>query len=887
MAMGPVVYPERWETDVVLVDGGTVHIRPLVPEDAPAIEAFHGRQSRESIYFRYFSPMPRLSDRELRRITNVDYVSRMAFVALLGDDVIGLASYDVWPGHDEAEAAFIVDDEHQGRGLATVLVEYLVVAARENGLDALTAQVLPSNRRMVSVFNQVGFEVASTFADGVIQVRFDLESTPQSAARIEDRERRAEARSMERLLFPASIAVIGAGRDPDSLGARVFRNLRAHGFAGPVFPVNQQASAVDGVAAYRSVLEVVHDIDLAVVAVPAASVADVVDECGRKRVHGLVVISAGFDTDGEEDVGSTHQQQVVDRALQFGMRVVGPESLGVINTASDARVHATFAPVGVRAGSVGFLTQSGTLGMAALEHAGRNGVGISTFVDIGNRVDVSGNDLLQYWRSDPNTAVVLLYLETFGNPRKFTRIARELARTKPIVAVKSGRSLAVDGDDRSGGLADVWPADATVDALLAQSGVIRVETPPELFAVARVLLAQPVPRGRRVAVVTNSKGATTIAVDACVRAGLDTVHRTDLSWRAGPREYADALFAALADDLVDAVLVVYAPPAHEQRDAVGRAVAGAVAARASSGGDAKPIVATFLGAADAREFRADDVVVPLFEFPGEAARTLGLVASYGEWLSQSAGEVVAIEDDVLEPTRAVVAELLAAHPRGRWLDRDDAARLLRTAGFVVADHRTVDDVDTAVAAAQELGYPVVLKATGLPRFHSGEEGGVALDLHDADAVRGAYERMVALLGDAMHPTVVQSMVPPGADLLVGAHQHPSFGGVVSLGVGGVMASTNRDLPTRIIPLTDRDAERFVSRSAVAPLLEAERADGSVTQACCSFLTRLSAVLDHVPDIADVLLNPLIVQGDTATIVDAWVRVAPYRWDPSPPVRRLT
>jgi acyl-CoA synthetase (NDP forming)/GNAT superfamily N-acetyltransferase len=879
-----VVYPERWETDVVLADGGTVHIRPLRPDDADLIEAFHGRQSRESIYFRYFSPMPRLTKRQLERLTTVDYLTRMAFIALLADDVIGMASYDLLPGGREAEAAFIVDDEHQGRGLATVLVEYLVVAARESALEALTAQVLPNNRRMMSVLHQVGFEVTSAFSEGVVEVRLELESTPQSAAKIDDRERRAEARSVERLLFPSSVAVIGAGRDADGLGHRVLRKVVEHGFDGQVFPVNPQGAGVEGLPAFRSVADIPEDIDLAVVAVPAAAVPEVVEACGRKRVHGLVVISAGFDDVAVD--GESLERHVVDRALRFGMRVIGPESLGVINTAPPGVLFATFADVDVKAGSVGFLTQSGTLGMAALEHANRTGVGISAFVDIGSRVDVSGNDLLQFWRDDPRTSVVLLYLETLGNPRKFTCIAREMARTKPIVAVKSGRTLAAERDDPSGGLASVWPADATVDALLSQSGVIRVETPSDLFTVARVLLHQPIPRGRRVAVVCNSRGATTLAADACLRAGLVTTHTTAMTWRADPDDYRRAVTRSLARDDVDAIVVVYAPPIQERRAAVGAAVAESIGAHAASGGHPKAVLATFLGGGPETTFSTDAVTIPLFEFPSDAARVLGLVAQQGVWLAQDEGVTFEVDPDDVQAARAVVTSILAPHPQGHWLDRDEAATLLRAAGFDVAAHRTIDSAGDAIAAARELGYPVVLKATGVERFHRGEGGGVALDLHDDDAMRSSYQRMTESLGDAMHPAVVQKMVGPGSDVLVGAHQHPSFGAVMSVGIGGVMAAANPDLPMRILPLTDADARRLVASSPIASLLAAEGDDGAATTACAAFLAQLSGALEQIPEIADLMLNPLIVEGSGVRIVDAWVRVAPYDWDPAPAVRRL-
>jgi acyl-CoA synthetase (NDP forming)/RimJ/RimL family protein N-acetyltransferase len=874
-------YPGRWETDVALIDGGTVHLRPVRPDDAGGIETFHGRQSRESIYFRYFSPMPRLSARELERLTHVDYVTRMAFVAVLGDEVIGMASYDVWRERNEAEVAFIVDEKHQGRGLATVLLEYLIVAARESGLSGLTAQVLPANRKMLAVFHQCGFDVTSEFEEGVVEVHLGLDVTDQSAELIDQRERLAEARSIQRVLYPASIAVIGAGRERGGIGHEAFRNLIAHGFDGPVFPVNPQGGHVGSVRSYASILEIPDDIDLAVVAVPAPLVPEVVEECARKRVHALMIISAGFDELTID--GQPAQNIIVDRALRSGMRVIGPESLGLVNTAPEASMHATFTSIDVEEGTVGFLTQSGTLGMAALGHASRRGIGISTFVDIGNRVDVSGNDLLQFWAEDERTSVALLYLESFGNPRKFTRIARRMARSKPIVAVKSGRSIPAELEDPSGGLAALWPSDATVDALLAQSGVMRVDTPPELFDLARVLVHQPVPQGRRVQVISNAKGATLLSVDACVRAGLEMAGEpTALTWEAGPGDYARVVRRALEDEGVDAVLVIYAPPIQERRVQVARAIAGT-----ASAGCTKPILATFLGSDIGVPLGAGELTIPLFEFPGEAAKVLGQLAAYGDWLNQDEGVVPTFTDLDLDAVRSMVHTLLQDHPDGHWLDRDQAGGLLAAAGLPVAAHRQVGSADEAAAAAEEIGYPVVLKAAGVERYHRGEDGGVALDLHDSEAVRAAFERMASTLGDAMSIAVVQHMVGSGADVLVGGHQHPGFGGVVSLGIGGVMAAANPDLPTRILPLSDTDAARLVAASPIAPLLGAEARDGTATAACERFLLRFGAVLDRVPEIADVLLNPLIVLPGGAWIVDAWVRVAPYRWDQGPAVRRLT
>ena len=893
----PDGYPGRWEADAPLADGGTVHLRPVLPDDDERITAFHARQSPDDVYYRYFTSMPRLTPRMLDRLTRVDYVDHMGFLALLGDEVVGMASYDVWPQRGVAEVAFMVDRDHQGRGLGTLLLEYLVVAAREAGVPSLVAMVLPDNRRMLRMFQRAGFEAHTTFEDGVIEVGLALEVSDEATAAIEERARASEVRSVARVLDPGSIAVIGAGREPGGLGHEIFVNLLRRGFEGAVYPVNPAGGHVASVRAWPTVGDIPDEVDLAVLAVPADAVPCIVAECARKRVRGLVVTSAGFA--GSAPEGLDLSRRVVDQARRWGMRVVGPESLGVINTSPATSMVATFAPVDVPAGAVGLLTQSGTLGVAALELARRKGVGISTFLDVGDKVDVSGNDVLQYWEDDERTSVATLYLESFGNPRKFVRIARRMARTTPIVAVKGGdlRPTGRSEDDR-------WPPEVTYGALLAQAGVIRVDTLPELFDVARVLLHQPVPTGRRVAVVSNSRGATTLTIDAAVVAGLSVATPSAASrdavgevlpagWSlgegfalpfdAGPDQYRVAVAAAQADPGVDAVVVVYAPATGDRRAEVVRAV-GEVA-------DAGvPVVASFPGASLDEPLTTASGRIPAFELPGDAVRTLGRLVAHGEWLAQPAGTVPMPQDLAMDLPRVgrVLDDTLARSPDGAWLARRDVLRLGLAAGLPGVATDEASSPEEAVAVAEQVGWPVVIKATGLDRYYRAPEGGVVLDLRTPDDVHQAWARLAELHPpEALAPALVQSAAAGGVDVHVAAHRHPDLGGVLSVGVGGIVAEgAAASRPVWVLPLSDAEAERLVASSPVAAPLAVADPDGSGAAGLAELLVRIAALVDAVPEITDLVANPVIVGPAGPVVTDLRVRVAPTVDDDVPAVRRL-
>ena len=884
----PHGYPAEWDADVVPSDGGTVRIRPIRPDDAERIVDFHGRQSPESIYFRYFTPHPQLSDEEVEHLTTVDYVDRMAFVALRADALVGVARYDRWPLRSEAEVAFFVDDAHRGRGMATVLLEYLAEAARRAGISAFTATVLPTNQRMVGVFRAAGFDVRSSFDEGVIEVHLDLQPTPAAMAAIEARAQRAESEAVRLLLSPRSVAVVGAGRERHGVGHAVLRNLLAHDFNGPVHPVNPRAEHVGGVRAVPTIGAVDGPVDLAVVVVPAAEVPAVIEDCGRKGVKAVIVISAGFAESGPE--GAALSAAALRAARRFGVRLLGPNCLGVINTDPEVRLHATFATPDPRRGPVALLSESGTIGGALLDRIGEAGLGASSFAAIGNRADVSANDLLQYWAGDDRTELILLYLESFGNARKFGRIARDLSRTKPIVAVKSGgAALAYPSDD--GELAP-----DTLRALVEQTGIIRVDTLAQQLDVARVLACQPLPRGDRVALVGNGGGSLALAADACVDAGLRLAtlgasvreavgggvgtgvrllaSTVDLGFEAGADDLTGALAALLADDGVDSVLVVCAPAPRQPTADLLAAVADAAA-----GADGKALLTCMFGPHPAVISAPGGGQVPVFDFPDDAAYALGRVTRYAEWRAAPEGAAVVPDGAAPDEARRLVTEALAGGHEGE-LPIAVALDLLSAAGLPMAPSRVVDDPEGAVAAAGDLGYPVAVKTLGRTRLAKTEAGGLALDVHDEAELRATLRRMGDTLGEATWPVIVQAMAEPGVDVAVGVSSNAMVGPVLTLGPGGVATAVT--VPqVHVLPLSDLDAHRFVQGAPVAELL----GDDARTR-LEDLLLRVGVLVDQVPEVTALELNPVIVSAGTATVVDAKVRAAPVDRNPLPPVRRL-
>ncbi|MGC5050781.1 GNAT family N-acetyltransferase [Micromonospora sp. DT48] len=834
--------PEQ-AVDVLLSDGSTVQLRPIDPSDAPGIVAMHSRFSERTRYLRYFSPYPRIPERDLHRFVNVDHHDREAFVVLAGDRIVAVGRYErLGPQSPDAEVAFVVEDAYQGRGIGSVLMEHLADAARRAGIVNFVAEVLPANGQMLRVFADFGYQIQRQFADGVVHLSFPIAPTEATLEVQRGREHRTEARSIARLLAPRGVAVYGASATGQGVGAAVLGHLRDGGFTGSVVPVHPSAVRVAGLPAYPSAADAGLPVDLAVVAVPPEAAPVVVADAAAAGVHGLVVISAGFAEAGVE--GAAAQRALVRAAHAAGMRVIGPNCLGVANTDPAVRLNATLAPRLPVPGRVGIFSQSGAFGVALLAEADRRGLGLSSFVSAGNRADVSGNDLLQYWQDDPGTDVIMLYLETFGNPRKFARLARRIGRDKPVVALASPA--------RPAGLGGATGPDATaVSALFAQSGVIRVDTVGELLDVGVLLANQPLPAGNRVGVVGNSSALTGLAATACAAQGLTVAagYPRDVGPRASAAEFADALAAAATDESVDALVVLFAPPLPGQFTGTEADFSAALPAALSGG---KPAVATFLvGCAPAG--------VPSYPSVEEAVRALSRVTAYAQWLRRPTGVVPELSD--VDPAAAQAA--LRA-------DDTDVAALLAAYGIDVVESVPVTSVDEAVEAAERLGFPVALKAAAPGLRHRLDLGAVRLDLSDAAAVRRAATELAVAFGAEV---LVQPMVPPGVACVVELVEDPAFGPVVGFGLGGVATELLGDRAWRSVPLTDRDAAELVDAPRAAPLLRGHRGAAPVDRAALAdLLLRVGRLADDQPRVRALTLNPVLARPDGLSVLHANVRV---------------
>ncbi|MBS44095.1 MAG: GNAT family N-acetyltransferase [Nocardioides sp.] len=881
--------PRHWEADVILRDGRTAHIRPIRAADADLLVEFYSRVSDRSKYYRFFSPMPRLSDRDVKRFTQVDHDQRVALIVMLGGQMIAVGRYDV-VGTDEAEVAFLVEDAHHGRGIAQLLLEHLAQAGREHGIERFTAEVLPDNSRMISTFRDAGYQVVSGYEDGVLTLEFPIDATDTAIGVMRSREHRAESASIERFFNPRSIAVVGASRRQDTIGQVLVRNLVSADFTGRVYAVNPNAPAISGLPAFKTVNDIPDDVDVAIVAVPAEAVTDVVLDCAAKGVHGMIVISSGFAETGEE--GRKRQRHLVGLSRSYGLRLIGPNCLGVINTDPAVSVNASLSSVMPPRGRAGFFCQSGALGSAILEKVQNRGLGLTTFVSAGNRADVSGNDLLQYWEEDDATEVVLLYLESIGNPRKFSRIARRVSLRKPIIAVRSGRYT--QGVPMGHAVRRIAAPSEALDAMFRQAGIVQVDTLEEMFDVAQLLAHQPLPQGRRVAVVGNSDALGLLAADAAAAVGLMVTRSVTLSAEPSAEDFEDALDAAIDDPEVDAVVAVYIPPLNVS----GEDIANVLAAVGEQSD--KPLVSSFLGAEGVPELlRVPDVAgsaagrgsVPSYPAVEAAVRALASVVEYALWLrSPEVDEDEEPSAVALHTARRLVSETLAQHPEGAALTRDQVGELLGAYGIDLWDCAPVSSPEEAVTAAEHLGWDVVLKATAEGLRERPDLAHVWRNIDTPAEMKVAWESLIELVHDPRAADfVVQRTAPPGVPIAIRSMEDPLFGPVVSFGISGPIIDLLNDRTYRIPPLSHRDVRAMVREAKSAPLLFGYRgAEPADVAAVESLISRVAQMQDDLPELSALELSLILVGTDGLSVLTASARVAPVD-DPRSDsfVRRMT
>jgi acetyl coenzyme A synthetase (ADP forming)-like protein len=891
-------YPTHRAATVVLRDGSTVAVRPIRAEDEAELSRFFSALSLESLVSRFFGVAN--PNAMARSFAQVDYRSRYGIVAIAGPvgQVVGHAMF-AETGPRKAELALAIANAYQGLGLGTILLGQLAEAAAAVGIDVLEAIVKPDNHHMLAMLRESGFPMHARSEPGEVHAELPTTLTAEGLKHFEDRERTAAVAAVKHLLAPSSVAVIGASRQRGTIGAELFHNLIANGFNGPLYPVNPAATTIEDRPAFASVLDVPGELEMAVITVPAAAVLGAARQCATKGVRALVVISAGFGESGPE--GVELQRRLLEICRQAGMRLVGPNCMGVINTAPEVSLDATFAPDRPIAGRIGFLSQSGGLGLAVMARAQALGSGLSSFVSVGNKADLSGNDFIQFWETDRATDLIMLYLESFGNPRKFARIARRVSRSKPILAVKGGRSPAGNRATSSHTGALLSASDITVDALFQQAGVIRTDTLAELFDVALLLGSQPLPAGNRVAIVTNAGGPAILCADACEANGLvvpalpdevcrqlaafmpaagSTGNPVDMLASATGDDYKRAIAILAGCDDVDSVIVIFTPPLVTKSSEVIRAIQSAARERPRP----IPILSVFMSKQAApRVIRSGGVGVPHYPFPEEAARALSLAARLGQWRALPDEPPAVPEGIDRDRALAVIASALADGPG--WMAAERVGELLGCYRIPMVETHIAASPGEAGRIASKLGSAVALKAIAAGVLHKSDAGAVRLNLEGGRAVTRAAEEMAATLEKAGHHATgfqVQTMAAAGVEMLVGVVQDQHFGPVLACGAGGTTTELLKDVAVRITPITRGEAGRMVRSLKTFPQLDGYRgAPRADVDALEDVLLRVSALVEAHAEVAEMDLNPLIVHSAGAVLVDARIRLEPGT--PKPPI----
>ncbi len=891
----------KYRREELLRDGYRVLLRPIEKSDVPLWLAFFSRLSVQTKYYRFHNVPKEMTAEDALRYCTVDYDNSFAYVAEIGKGqerkIIAIARYYRLPNKRSAEVAFAIEDAYQKVGLGTRLIQALVNVARENDISVFEAAVLAENAQMMEAFRDYGFHVSSELQDGVYNVTFPIKLTRTVDVKEAYRDRVATIASLQPLVNPKSVAIIGAARAPGTIGNLLMRCILQSGYSGIVYPVNPNTEAVLSVKSYPSVLDIPGKVDMAIIAVPAAVVNKVADECGKKGVRGLIVISDGFRERNPE--GVMREEELRQISLSYGMRLVGPNCMGIINTDPDIRMNATFSQVYPGTGNVAFLSQSGAMGLTILEHVKNLNVGISTFVSVGNRADVSSNDFLQYWEEDPATKVILLYLESFGNPEQFTKIARRVSAKKPIVAVKSG-STAAGARAASSHTGALATSDVASGILFKNAGIIRVDSVEELLNLATLLSTQPLPKGRRLVIVTNGGGPGIIAADAASRNGLDVTELPDDAYAkirpimkrginignpvdttagATAQEYEGILRVLAADKDVDAVLAIFAPAIVSETKDMEEALrkVALIFWRYK-----KPLLGCFIGQKGlSAQLGTRGHFIPLYVFPEEAIVALRRATEYAELRRKPRGKIPLIKDIQKTKARELIDAVLKNRTeRPLWLSAAEIEELLGYYGIRQSKVVFAATAGAAKTVAKKLGFPVAVKLASSTITHKTDVGGVVLNVASESEVEKAYNtigKKLEKLGrqPEMAGVTVQRMMTGGIETIVGVTQDPSFGPLMMFGTGGIYAELIKDVTMKLHPITDLDAAEMIDSVKMASLFKGYRGSPpSDVKALQELLLRVSAMVEDIPEIAELDLNPVNVRAkkEGYWVIDARIMV---------------
>lgn len=894
-------YTSREERSALLKDGTSVRIRKATADDVESLYKFFQSQSEASRRKRFFQSETPNKDLITSLCTADENNRGLTLLVVRGkhetERILGTGSYII-EETEAAEIAFSVDDDYQGKGIGTLLLERLALQAVQKGIKTFRAVTKTNNDRMISVFKNSGFTTSTSRNKDDVTIRLSVQPDQKSLKQFDLRDRVATIASLKPFFEPESVAVIGASRNPDSIGFRILKALIDNNFQGPVYPINPNADVIRSIHTYSSVSELPEPVDLGVVVVPAEIVPNVVEDCAGAGVKSLVVISAGFAETG--DTGKKRQQDVLEHVRRSGMRMIGPNCLGLLNAHPDISLNASFSPVFPGFGPVAMLSQSGALGLAILQLARDRDLGLSSFVSVGNKADVSGNDLIQYWEEDEDTDVILLYLESFGNPRKFARISRRVSRRKPIIAVKGGKTSAGERA-ASSHTAALAGNQAGTNALFKQTGVLRADDLEEMFDLAAALSHQPLPDGRRIGIVTNSGGPGILCTDACETNNLEVpefdeqtknrlqkflpeeasvLNPVDMVASAGPDSYKNAIKAVLNSSSVDALIILYIPVSEGQSEPIISAIKQGITEAKENTDRSKPVI--MCQVADERQKRflnVRDEKVPSYLFPETPALVLSDMADYAEWLEKPRGQIPEYENTDFDQIRDY-AKSLSDQYQDSWLPAHETRNLLHQARFPLAEGGLATSQAEATEIAQEIGYPVAIKLVSQQITHKSDVGGVELHLQSDRDVQTAFERIRTRVSDmgeeyAMEGVLVQEMEQEGTEIMIGVQSDPQYGHLIGFGLGGIFVEVLSDVTFRIAPLSDQDAEEMINEIKGSKILHGYRGKQAVdVEALKDLLLRVSSLVYHAPQIQEMDLNPVFAkpEGEDCSIVDVRIRM---------------